>query len=96
MSLDVEVRRSDSPIADHELDIDPAVASSVRPSPEKAIFNFKEYERHPGTSAAQNHAVYAAATLLHPAMRLAPFKRNWAGALEPWFAIMEANVGKCG
>jgi hypothetical protein len=48
MSLDVEMRRSNSPIADHELDIDPAVVSSVRPGPEKAVFNFKESERHPG------------------------------------------------
>jgi hypothetical protein len=96
MSLDVEIRRSDSPIADHELDIDPAVASSVRPGPEKAVFNFKEYARHPGTRAAQNDVVYAAATLLHPAMRLARSKRNWTGALEPWVTIMEANVGKCG
>jgi len=37
------------------------------------------------------HAVYAAATLLHPAMRLGRFKRNWTGALEPWIQIMETK-----
>jgi hypothetical protein len=52
MSLDVEMRRSNSPITDHELDVDPAVVSSVPPGPEKAVFNFKESERHPGTRAA--------------------------------------------
>jgi hypothetical protein len=38
-----------------------------------------------------HHNIYAAATLLHPAMRLARFKRNWIGVLEPWIQIIEKN-----
>jgi hypothetical protein len=39
----------------------------------------------------KNHAVYAAATLLHPAMRTAHFRKTWTGPLENWVQVMEAN-----
>jgi hypothetical protein len=38
-----------------------------------------------------NHAVYAAATLLHPAMRMARFRKSWTGLLYSWIQVMEAN-----
>jgi hypothetical protein len=38
-----------------------------------------------------NHAIYAAVTLLHPAMRIARFRKVWAGSLQGWVKKMEAN-----
>jgi hypothetical protein len=38
-----------------------------------------------------NHAVYAAATLLHPAMRMAHFQKNWTGNCASWIPVMEAK-----
>ena len=38
-----------------------------------------------------NHAVYAAATLLHPAMRMTYFRKNWIGKCASWIPVMEAK-----
>jgi hAT family C-terminal dimerisation region len=38
-----------------------------------------------------NHSVYAAATLLHPGMRMRHFYRNWTGHTSSWISVMEAN-----
>jgi hypothetical protein len=38
-----------------------------------------------------NHAVYAAATLLHPAMRIKHFQKNWTNTKESWIDVMEAK-----
>jgi hypothetical protein len=41
-----------------------------------------------------NHAVYAAATLLHPAMRKAHFDKNWTGKAASLIPGMEKNVSR--
>ena len=39
----------------------------------------------------KSHEIYAAATLLHPAMRIAHFKKNWTGNAADWIDVMEAK-----
>ena len=52
MSSDTE-SDSDSPV----FNLDPAIAASVCPGPEKATYNHREYIRHPGIHAAQDPSV---------------------------------------
>jgi hypothetical protein len=47
MSSDTEMSDSDSLV----LNLDPAIAASVRPGPERAVYNHREYIRHPGIRA---------------------------------------------
>ena len=53
MSSDAEMSDSDSPI----LNLDPAIAASVRPGPERAVYNHQEYIQHPKIRAAQDLSV---------------------------------------
>jgi hAT family C-terminal dimerisation region len=53
MASDTEMSDSDSPV----LNLDPAIAASVRPGPERAVYNHREYIRHPGIRAAQDPSV---------------------------------------
>jgi hypothetical protein len=53
MSSDTEMSDSDSLV----LNLDPAIAASVRPGPERAVYNHREYIRHPGIRAAQDPSV---------------------------------------
>ena len=53
MSSDTEMSGSDSPV----LNLDPAITASVRPGPERAVCNHREYIRHPGICAAQDPSV---------------------------------------
>jgi hypothetical protein len=53
MSSDTEMSDSDSLV----LNLDPAIAVSVRPGPKKAVYNHREYIRHPGIRAAQDPSV---------------------------------------
>lgn len=78
LSSDTEMSDSDSSDPESSFDPEPAINASVRPGPDRAVHKCKEYIRHPGIRATQvnHHNIYAAATLLHPAMRLARFKRN--------------------
>jgi len=39
------------------LNLDPAIAASVRPGPERAVYNHREYIRHPGIRAPQDPSV---------------------------------------
>jgi hypothetical protein len=50
MSSDTEMSGSDSPV----LNLDPAIAASVRLGPERAVYSHREYIRHPGIRAAQD------------------------------------------
>jgi hypothetical protein len=39
------------------LNLDPAITASVRPGPERAVYNYREYIRHPGIRAAQDPSI---------------------------------------
>ena len=53
MSSDTEMSGSDLPI----LNLDPAITASVRPGPERAVYNHREYIRHPEIRTAQDPSV---------------------------------------
>ena len=53
MSSDTEMSGSDSPV----LNLDPAITARVRPGPERAVYNHREYIRHPGIRATQDPSV---------------------------------------
>ena len=53
MSSDTEMSCSDLPV----LNLNPAITSSVRPGPERAAYNHREYIRCPGIRATQDHSV---------------------------------------
>jgi hypothetical protein len=53
MSSDTEMSGSDSPV----LNLDPAITTGIRPGPERAVYNHREYIRHPGIRAAQDPSV---------------------------------------
>ena len=53
MSSDTEMSGSDSPV----LNLDPAITASVRPGPERAVYNHREYIRHPRIRATQDPSV---------------------------------------
>ena len=53
MSSDTEMSGSDSPV----LNLDPAITARVRPGPERAVYNHREYIRHPRIRATQDPSV---------------------------------------
>jgi hypothetical protein len=53
MSLDTEMSDSDSLI----LNLDSAITASIRLGPERAVYNYREYIRHPGIRAAQDPSI---------------------------------------
>ena len=57
MSSNGEMSDPDSSSSESSIDIDPAIAASVRPGPERAVYKCKEYIRHPATRAAQDPSV---------------------------------------
>src|SRR5436309_16126471 len=50
MSSDTEMSGFDSPV----FNLDPAIAASVRPGPERAIYNYREYIWYPGICIVQD------------------------------------------
>ena len=53
MSLDTEMSGSDSSV----LNLNPTITASVRPGPEKAVYDHREYVRHLGIRSAQDPSV---------------------------------------
>jgi hypothetical protein len=57
MSSSDEMSDPDSSSLEPSVDLDPAIAASVHPGPERVIHKCKEYIRHPGIRAAQDPSV---------------------------------------
>jgi hypothetical protein len=57
MSSNGETSDPDSSSPESSINLDPAIAASVRPGPERAVHQCKEYIRHPGIRAAQDLSV---------------------------------------
>ena len=57
MSSNGEISDPDSSSSESSIDINPAITANVRPGPERAIYKYKEYIRHPATRAAQDPSV---------------------------------------
>jgi hypothetical protein len=53
MPLDVEMGDYDSSFFDDQIDLDPAIASSVTTGPERVIYNCKDYVRRVAIYAAE-------------------------------------------
>jgi hypothetical protein len=57
MPSDIEISDSDSSVADAEVFLDPAIAATVTPTPERVIHRFKEYIRYPSVRATEAPSV---------------------------------------
>jgi len=54
MSSNGEMSDPDSSSPESSINLDPAIAASVHPGPERVVHKCKEYIRHPGIRAAQD------------------------------------------
>jgi hypothetical protein len=57
MPLDIEMSNSDSSVADAEVFLNPAIAATVTPAPERVINRSREYIRHPSVRATEAPSV---------------------------------------
>ena len=63
MSSNGEMSDPDSSSSEPSISIEPAIAASVCPSPERVAYKCKEYIRNPATRAAQERMIEASECL---------------------------------
>ena len=57
MPSDIEMEDSDSSVTPVEVVLDPAIAATVVPAPERVVHKCREYLRRPGLCAAETPSV---------------------------------------